>query len=137
MQWLMLQQDEPEDFVIATGIQVSVRRFVEMAAAELGIGLEFKGEGEAEVGVVSRVEGGRAPMQARRRDRQGRPALLPARPRSRRSSATPRRRRASSAGRPRSASAELVREMVESDFASAQRDSLVKQAGFQAYDYNE
>src|SRR5690242_20525624 len=60
MQWLMLQQDEPEDFVIATGIQVSVRRFVELAAAELGVTLEFRGEGEREVGVVRSIAGGRA-----------------------------------------------------------------------------
>src|SRR5664279_2939899 len=50
MQWLMLQQDHPEDFVIATGVQYSVRQFVEIAAAELGITLEFSGDGEAEIG---------------------------------------------------------------------------------------
>jgi GDPmannose 4,6-dehydratase len=52
MQWLMLQQDEPEDFVIATGIQYSVRDFVNAAAAELGLTLEWKGQGPDEVGVV-------------------------------------------------------------------------------------
>src|SRR3546814_5726747 len=46
MQWLMLQQDEPDDFVIATGVQYSVRQFVELAAAELGITIAFEGEGE-------------------------------------------------------------------------------------------
>ena len=45
MQWMMLQQDKPEDFVIATGVQYSVRQFVEMAAAQLGIKLRFEGEG--------------------------------------------------------------------------------------------
>src|SRR5690242_13650555 len=60
MQWLMLQQDEPEDFVIATGVQVSVRRFVEMAASQLGITLSFTGEGEREVATVTRVEGAKA-----------------------------------------------------------------------------
>src|SRR3546814_4742138 len=44
MQWLMLQQDEPDDFVIATGVQYSVRQFVELAAAELGITIAFEGE---------------------------------------------------------------------------------------------
>ena len=55
MQWLMLQQDVAEDFVIATGIQVSVRAFVEMAAAELGITLAFSGDGESEIGTVKTV----------------------------------------------------------------------------------
>jgi GDPmannose 4,6-dehydratase len=57
MQWLMLQQDEPEDFVIATGVQYSVRRFVELVARELGIEIEWRGEGTNEVGVVRAVKG--------------------------------------------------------------------------------
>src|SRR6476619_3996809 len=60
MQWLMLQQDQPEDFVIATGVQHSVRQFVEMAAAELGIGLRFEGDGNRETATVVSVEGARA-----------------------------------------------------------------------------
>ncbi len=52
MQWMMLQQDEPEDYVIATGRQHSVRQFVELAANELGIGIRWQGEGVNEVGVV-------------------------------------------------------------------------------------
>jgi GDPmannose 4,6-dehydratase len=61
MQWLMLQQDAPEDFVIATGRQHSVRRFVELAAAELGIELAWQGSGVAERGLVASVSGDRAP----------------------------------------------------------------------------
>src|SRR5678815_1575207 len=57
MQWLMLQQDKPEDFVIATGVQYSVRQFVERAATRLGVTLEFSGEGMAEVGTVVKVDG--------------------------------------------------------------------------------
>src|SRR3984885_1314009 len=57
MQWRMLQQDEPEDFVIATGEQHSVRDFVVTAAAELGVHVRFEGEGVNEVGIVERVEG--------------------------------------------------------------------------------
>ncbi|MCB9204517.1 MAG: GDP-mannose 4,6-dehydratase [Flavobacteriales bacterium] len=53
--WLMLQQDEPEDFVIATGVSTSVRDFTRMAFAEVGVELEFKGSGENEVGVVSAI----------------------------------------------------------------------------------
>jgi len=61
MQWLMLQQDKPEDFVIATGIQLSVREFVIRSAKELGIALKFEGAGESEVGIVAQVEGNKAP----------------------------------------------------------------------------
>lgn len=57
MQWLMLQQDEPRDFVIATGKQYSVRQFVEMTAERLGITLEWKGQGVDEKGIVAAVEG--------------------------------------------------------------------------------
>jgi GDPmannose 4,6-dehydratase len=56
LQWLMLQRDEPEDFVIATGAQHSVRDFVQWSAAELGITLFFDGEGLDEVGIVDAVE---------------------------------------------------------------------------------
>jgi GDPmannose 4,6-dehydratase len=61
MQWMMLQQDAPEDFVIATGVQHSVRQFIKWSAAELGIELEFHGEGLSEQGVVVAVNGNRAP----------------------------------------------------------------------------
>lgn len=61
MQWLMLQQEKPEDFVIATGVQNSVREFVEWSAEELGITIEFQGKGEAEVGVVADIKGDKAP----------------------------------------------------------------------------
>ncbi len=61
MQWMMLQQDTPEDFVIATGVQYSVRQFVQWTAAELGIELDFKGSGEDEVGIVVKINGDKAP----------------------------------------------------------------------------
>ena len=57
MQWMMLQQDQPEDFVIATGQQYSVREFIQTAAAELGVTVRFEGEGVEEVGIVSKVQG--------------------------------------------------------------------------------
>lgn len=60
MQWLMLQQEKPEDFVIATGVQYSVRQFVEMTAKQLGITLSWNGEDINEVGVVSTIEGSNA-----------------------------------------------------------------------------
>lgn len=61
MQWLMLQQEKPEDFVIATGVQYSVRDFIRMAAAELGIVLTFTGHGVEEQAVVSAIRGDKAP----------------------------------------------------------------------------
>ena len=61
MQWLMLQQDKPEDFVIATGVQYSVRDFIRMSAAELGITLRFKGTGLDEKAVVEQIDGDKAP----------------------------------------------------------------------------
>ena len=61
MQWMMLQQEMPEDYVIATGVQCSVRDFIQKAAKQLGISLSFEGEGDQEIGVVSGVHADRAP----------------------------------------------------------------------------
>ena len=61
MQWLMLQQDKPDDYVIATGNQFSVRQFIEWSAEELGIKIRFRGEGVNEVGYVEKVNGENAP----------------------------------------------------------------------------
>jgi GDPmannose 4,6-dehydratase len=61
MQWLMLQQDAPDDFVIATGRQYSVRQFIVWAAAELGLTLEFSGAGVDEIATVTAVAGDKAP----------------------------------------------------------------------------
>jgi GDPmannose 4,6-dehydratase len=57
MQWRMLQQDQPEDFVIATGVQYSVRQFIEWSAQELGVTLRFEGQGVNEVAIVEKIEG--------------------------------------------------------------------------------
>lgn len=61
MQWMMLQQDEPEDFVIATGLQYSVREFIQWSASELGLTLEFTGEGVDEIATVAAIDGEKAP----------------------------------------------------------------------------
>jgi len=61
MQWLMLQQGEPEDFVIATGVQYSVREFVRWSAAELGLTLRFEGRGVDEKAYIATVSGDKAP----------------------------------------------------------------------------
>ena len=136
MQWLMLQQDSPEDFVIATGIQVSVRDFVEMAAAELGITLAFSGDGESEIGTVKTVTGTKAKCKPG-------DVIVKVDPRYFRPTEVETllgdasKAKAKLGWTPKITLAELVREMVASDFDAARRDSMVKQAGFQAYDYNE
>jgi GDPmannose 4,6-dehydratase len=61
MQWMMMQQDKPEDFVIATGVQFSVRQFILWSAAELGVTLRFEGKGVDEIAVVGAIEGNKAP----------------------------------------------------------------------------
>ena len=61
MQWMMLQQDQPDDFVIATGVQYSVRQFIAWSAAELGVSLSFNGSGVNETAVVSGIDGDKAP----------------------------------------------------------------------------
>ncbi|WP_374690223.1 GDP-mannose 4,6-dehydratase [Accumulibacter sp.] len=136
MQWLMLQQDHPEDFVIATGVQYSVRQFVEFAAAELGIGVRFEGEGVDEVGIVSRVEGTRAKVKpgdvvVRVDPRYFRPTevetLL----------GDPSKAREKLGWTPTTSVQELVREMVLADYSSARRDAMVKLAGFQTFDHHE
>ena len=136
MQWLMLQQDHPEDFVIATGVQYSVRQFVEFAAAELGIGVRFEGEGVDEVGIVSGVEGTRAKVKpgdviVRVDPRYFRPTevetLL----------GDPTRAREKLGWTPTTSVQQLVREMVLADYSSARRDAMVKLAGFQTFDHHE
>ena len=136
MQWLMLQQERPEDFVIATGVQYSVRQFVEFAARELGITIAFEGEAEQEIGRVAKVEGNKARLKpgeviVRVDPRYFRPTevqtLL----------GDPSKAQQKLGWTPKTTLAELVAEMVQSDYTAARRDSLVKLAGFQAYDYNE
>jgi GDPmannose 4,6-dehydratase len=136
MQWLMLQQEQPEDFVIATGIQVSVREFVQRVAAEVGVTVAFSGSGENEVGTVSAVNGDRAKCRigdviVRVDPRYFRPTevetLL----------GDPSKAKQKLGWAPATTLAELVHEMVESDYAAAKRDSLVKLAGYQAFDYHE
>jgi GDPmannose 4,6-dehydratase len=61
MQWMMLQQESPKDYVIATGVQYSVRQFIEKATAQLGISLRFEGQGVGEQAVVAAIQGDKAP----------------------------------------------------------------------------
>ena len=136
MQWLMLQQEQPEDFVIATGVQYSVRDFVQRAAAELGIGLRFEGQGVDEIAVVSSVEGDRAKCKVGE-------VLVKIDPRYFRPTEVetllgdPSKAKAKLGWEPTTSFEALVREMVNSDYDAALRDDLVKRAGFQAFDRHE
>jgi len=126
MQWLMLQQEQPEDFVIATGVQYSVRQFVDAAAAELGMKITWAGQGVEETGADA---GGRVIVRVD--PRYFRPTevetLL----------GDPTKAKEKLGWVPRTTFHELVAEMVREDLKSAERDELVKQHGFPAYDYHE
>lgn len=130
MQWLMLQQEQAEDFVIATGKQISVRAFVELAARELGITLEWRGSGVTEVGLVASVEGSNAPalkpgMEIVKVDpRYFRPAevetLL----------GDPSNAHAKLGWKPTTTVEEMAAEMVAFDLDQARRHALLKKHGF-------
>jgi len=140
MQWLMLQQQQAEDFVIATGQQHSVREFVQRSAAELGVSIAFEGEGDKEIGVVSAVTkvGGELKAKCKVGD-----VIVKVDPRYYRPTEVetllgdPAKAKAKLGWVPTTTFEELVKEMVESDYSSAKRDSLVKLAGFQTYDRHE
>jgi GDPmannose 4,6-dehydratase len=140
MQWRMLQQDHPEDFVIATGVQHSVRQFAEFSATELGITLEFSGTGADEIGTVTRIgqsANGMAPkckvgdVIVRVDPRYYRPTevetLL----------GDPSKAKAKLGWTPTTDFRSLVREMVVADYHAARRDSLLQIAGFATYDFHE
>jgi GDPmannose 4,6-dehydratase len=127
MQWLMMQQDKPEDFVISTGVQYSVRDFVNMAAKELDIELKWDGSGVDETGsdivtgeIIIRVD-----------SRYFRPTevetLL----------GDSTKAREKLGWTPKISFEELVKEMVACDFSDAKKDSLCNKEGFSTYNYQE
>jgi GDPmannose 4,6-dehydratase len=130
MQWLMLQQDKPDDFVIATGVQYSVRQFIEWSAAELGITLRFEGKGVDEVAIVSRIEGTHAPALkvgdtiVRIDPRYFRPTevetLL----------GDPTKAKQTLGWEPEITVQEMCREMVAADLEEAKRHALLKKHGY-------
>lgn len=130
MQWMMLQQDTPEDFVIATGVQYSVREFITWSAKELGITLRFEGNGVDEVGIVESVEGDNAPavqvgdVIVKIDPRYFRPAevetLL----------GDPSRAKEKLGWTPEITVQEMCREMVQEDLKIAKRHALLKQHGY-------
>lgn len=130
MQWMMLQQEQPEDFVIATGVQYSVREFVDFAAAELGITLRWEGEGVDETGYVESITGDLAPALevgqsiVKVDPRYFRPAevetLL----------GDPAKAKALLGWTPEISLQEMVSEMVQYDLSQAQQHALLKEHGF-------
>jgi GDPmannose 4,6-dehydratase len=126
MQWLMLQQTQPEDFVIATGVQYSVRAFVDAAARELGIEITWTGAGVEETGAD---QAGRTIVRVD--PRYFRPTevetLL----------GDPTKAKEKLGWTPQTSFQELVAEMVREDLRIAERDELVKKHGFAAFDYHE
>jgi GDPmannose 4,6-dehydratase len=125
MQWLMLQQDKPEDFVIATGVQYSVRDFVNAAAKELGMEIRWEGEGVNEIGSLDGKD------VVRVDSRYFRPTevetLL----------GDPSNAKAKLGWTPKISFEELVAEMVREDLKSAERDELIKRHGYTPMDYHE
>jgi GDPmannose 4,6-dehydratase len=141
MQWLMLQQEKPDDYVIASGVQHSVREFVERAAAKLGITLSWEGDGVDEKGVVASLDNKTIEAQKckveegqiiiRVDQRYFRPteveSLL----------GDPSKAKQELGWEPRISFDELVQEMVLTDLEMAKRDALVKKHGFQSFNYHE
>ena len=125
-QWLMLQQEKPEDFVIATGVQYSVRDFVNAAANELDIVVTWRGKGIDEKGFNA---DGKCSVQVD--PRYFRPTevetLL----------GDPAKAKQKLGWTPKISFNELVTEMVREDYRAAQRDELIKKHGYQAMDYHE
>lgn len=131
MQWLMLQQDQAEDYVIATGVQYSVRQFIEWSAAHLGVALEFVGRGVEEVAVVKAISGNFAPgikvgdVVVRIDPKYFRPTevetLL----------GDPSKAREKLGWVPEITVQQMCQEMVESDLREAQRHALLRQHGYE------
>jgi GDPmannose 4,6-dehydratase len=126
MQWLMLQQNQPEDYVIATGIQYSVREFVNAAAQEIEIVITWDGEGIEEKGLAANGKCIVAVDPRYFRPTEVQTLLGDATKASQKLSWTP-----------KISFQELVSEMMREDLKAAERDELVKKHGYSAYDYHE
>lgn len=131
MQWMMLQQDKPDDFVIATGVQYSVREFITWSAKELGITLRFEGNGVDEVAIVDNIDGNDAPalnvgdVIVKVDPRYFRPAevetLL----------GDPTKAKDKLGWVPEITTQEMCAEMVAADLKSAKRHALLKAHGYE------
>ncbi|QDZ90387.1 GDP-mannose 4,6-dehydratase [Shewanella decolorationis] len=131
MQWMMLQQDQPDDFVIATGVQYSVREFISWSAKELGVTLRFEGQGVDEVAIVEKIDGNNAPalkvgdIVVKVDPRYFRPAevetLL----------GDPTKAKEKLGWVPEITTQEMCAEMVAADLKSAKRHALLKAHGYE------
>lgn len=126
MQWLMLQQDVPEDFVIATGVQYSVRDFVNAAAQELGMTIDWKGDGADEKGYNNN---GKCIVAVDPR------YFRPAEVETLLGDAS--KAKTKLGWQPHTTFQELVSEMVQEDLKSAERDELIKRHGYSVFNYHE
>ncbi|MES1191645.1 MAG: GDP-mannose 4,6-dehydratase [Steroidobacter sp.] len=126
-QWLMLQQDQPDDFVIATGEQHSVREFVTKAAAKLNMSIEWRGNGVNEVGVDTRTGNTLVRVDARYFRPTEVDTLL----------GDPGKAREKLGWKPEISFDTLVTEMIQTDLESAKCDALMAREGFKTYQYRE
>ena len=140
MQWLMLQQDKPEDFVIATGVQYSVRDFVNAAAKELGMEIRWEGEGVEEKGYLTTP----SPLAGEGQgEGEGEKVIVAVDPSYFRPTEVetllgdPTKAKEKLGWTPKTTFDELVAEMVREDLKSAERDELIKHHGYKAMDYHE
>lgn len=138
MQWLMLQQEKPDDYVIATGRQKSVRQFVDAAAAELGITISWSGEGVNETGTVSVVNSDDSDFKVKPGQ-----VIVKVDPRYFRPTEVetllgdPTKAYKQLGWKPKTTLEELVAEMVRYDLEIARKDELCTQHGFKTFAYNE
>jgi GDPmannose 4,6-dehydratase len=130
MQWMMLQQDKPQDFVIATGVQYSVRDFITWTAAALGIQIQFEGQGVNEVAKVVAITGDNAPAP-----KVGQP-IVKVDPRYFRPTEVetllgdPSKAKKELDWIPEITAQDMCKEMVEHDLAQAKQHALLKKHGY-------
>jgi len=137
MQWMMLQQDQAEDFVIATGRQMSVRDFVKLSASYLGLTIEFNGAGVDEIGVVTKIEGEKTPYM-----KVG-DKIVAVNPRYYRPTevetllGSPKKAKEKLGWVPEITVEEMCEEMIREDLISARKERLLRDHGFETLTAHE
>ncbi|WP_297849171.1 GDP-mannose 4,6-dehydratase [uncultured Desulfovibrio sp.] len=147
MQWLMLQQEEPDDFVIATGRQFSVRDFVNATAAELGLTLAWQGSGLDETGTVAAVDAARLARASGRQSVEchvkAGDVIVRVDPRYFRPTEVetllgdPAKAKKKLGWEPKTSFEDMVAEMTREDLQLSMRDAVCKVAGFRTFSHNE
>jgi GDPmannose 4,6-dehydratase len=125
--WLILQQDEPDDYVMATGVQHTVREFIDLAAQELEMHIEWSGSGADEIGVDRNSGTHMVSVDSRYFRPTEVDTLL----------GDPSKAKKTLGWEAKTTFAELVKEMVAADHAAAKRDAMIKEAGYQIFDRHE